>query len=146
MLNQSTVSKKISVGFVTWFSIRRKKTFVAFEYDIIKRQLSYRNTRSFSRLHRIEAWNDIMKVTRLETLFINVNRKFKKVGVKFILFQMISLCWKLNQSRGPTGLHCPHIKLELFFNKLTTNLGLMILFGPCNNVDVDHRYSFISKT
>ena len=45
----------------------------------------YRNPRTFSRLHRIEAWNDVMKVTRLETLFINVNKKFKKVGVRFIL-------------------------------------------------------------
>ena len=51
---------------------------------------------------------------------------------------MISLHWKLNQSRGPTELHCPHIRLELFFQILTTNLGLMILFQPCNNVDVDH--------
>ena len=46
----------------------------------------YRNARIFSRLHRVEAWNDVMKVTRLETLFISVNKKFKKVGVRFILF------------------------------------------------------------
>ena len=46
----------------------------------------YCNPRTFFlRLHRIETWNDIMKVTRLETLFINVNKKFKKVGVRFIL-------------------------------------------------------------
>ena len=46
----------------------------------------YGNARTFSRLHRIEAWNDVMKVTRQETLIINViNKKFKKVGVRFIL-------------------------------------------------------------
>ena len=37
--------KKISAGFVTWFSvsIRKEKTFVAvvLEYDVIKRQLSF---------------------------------------------------------------------------------------------------------
>ena len=44
----------------------------------------YCNARTFSRLHRIEAWNDGMKVTRLETLFINVNKKLKKVGVRII--------------------------------------------------------------
>ena len=47
----------------------------------------YRNARTFSRLHRIEActWNDIMKIIRLETLFTNVNKKFKKIGVRLIL-------------------------------------------------------------
>ena len=45
----------------------------------------YRNARTFLRLRGNEAWNDIMKFTRLETLFINVNKKFKKVGVRFIL-------------------------------------------------------------
>ena len=45
----------------------------------------YRNARTFLRLCGNEAWNDIMKFTRLETLFINVNKKFKKVGVRFKL-------------------------------------------------------------
>ena len=43
------------------------------------------DTRIFFWLHRIEAWNDVMKVGRLETLFISFNKKFKKVGVSFIL-------------------------------------------------------------
>ena len=42
------------------------------------------DARTFLRLHSIEAWNDIMKVVRLETLFISVNKNFKKVGVRFI--------------------------------------------------------------
>ena len=33
----------------------------------------------------MEAWNDVMKVTRLETYFIFVNKKFKMVGVRLIL-------------------------------------------------------------
>ena len=45
----------------------------------------HRNARTSSRLSRIEAWNDVTKVIRLETLFINVNKKFKKIGVRFIL-------------------------------------------------------------
>ena len=45
----------------------------------------YRDARTISWLHRMEAWNDVMKVTRLETLFIIVNEKFKKVGVRLIL-------------------------------------------------------------
>ena len=44
-----------------------------------------RNERIFSRLHKIEAWNDFTKVTRLKNLFINVNEKLEKVGLKFIL-------------------------------------------------------------
>ena len=44
----------------------------------------HRDARTFLRLHSIEAWNDIMKVVRLETLFISVNKNFKKVGVRFI--------------------------------------------------------------
>ena len=44
------------------------------------------DARIFSWLHRIkEAWNDFMKVSMLETLYISVNKKFKKVGVRFIL-------------------------------------------------------------
>ena len=45
----------------------------------------YRNARTFLRLHKIKAWNDVMKFTRLETIFINVNKNFKKAGVRFIL-------------------------------------------------------------
>ena len=45
----------------------------------------YRDAKTFSRLHRIEVWNDVMKVTGLETLFVSVNKNFKKVGVRFIL-------------------------------------------------------------
>ena len=45
----------------------------------------YRDARTFSWLHRMEAWNDVMKVTRLETFFIIVNKKLKKVGVRLIL-------------------------------------------------------------
>ena len=45
----------------------------------------YRDARTFSWLHRMEAWNDVMKVTRLETLFIIGNEKFKKAGVRLIL-------------------------------------------------------------
>ena len=43
------------------------------------------DARIFFWLHRIEAWNDVMKVGRLETLFISFNKKFKKVGVSSIL-------------------------------------------------------------
>ena len=45
----------------------------------------YRDARIFFWLHRMEAWNDVMKVGRPETLFISFNKKFKKVGVRFIL-------------------------------------------------------------
>ena len=45
----------------------------------------YSDARIFSWLHRIKAWNDVMKVSRLETQYISVNKKFKKVGVRFIL-------------------------------------------------------------
>ena len=38
----------------------------------------YHHARIFSWLHRIEAWNDLMEVARLETLFISLNKKFKK--------------------------------------------------------------------
>ena len=52
----------------------------------------YHNARTFLRLHRIEVWNDVMKVTRLEALFINViNKKLKKVGVRFILLVSLTL-------------------------------------------------------
>ena len=51
----------------------------------------YRDARTFSWLHRIEAWNDIMKVTRLETLFIIAIKKFKKVGVRLILLVSLML-------------------------------------------------------
>ena len=44
----------------------------------------YCDARMFWWLHRIEAWNDL-KVARLETLFISVNEKFIKVGVRLIL-------------------------------------------------------------
>ena len=37
----------------------------------------HRDARTFLRLHSIEAWND-MKVMRLETLFISVNKNFKR--------------------------------------------------------------------
>ena len=33
---------------------------------------------------------DVMKVARLETLFISVNKKFKKVDVRFILQACVS--------------------------------------------------------
>ena len=39
----------------------------------------------------------------------------------------------------------PPDQTRAIFNILTTNFGLMILFRPCNNVDVDHGYSSISK-
>ena len=45
----------------------------------------YLGAKIFSWLHRLETWNDVMKVARLETLFVSVNKKFKKVGVRFIL-------------------------------------------------------------
>ena len=32
--------------------------------------------------HRIKAWNDVMKVARLEALLISANKKFKKVDVR----------------------------------------------------------------
>ena len=44
----------------------------------------YCDARMFSWLHRIKAWNDL-KVARLETLFISVNEKFIKVGVRLIV-------------------------------------------------------------
>ena len=52
------------------------------EVDVIKkRRLSILlRCKNVLRLHRIEAWNDVMKVTRLETLFISVNKNFKKVA------------------------------------------------------------------
>ena len=39
----------------------------------------YYDARTLLWLHRIEAWNDVMKVTKLETLFISVNKKFIKL-------------------------------------------------------------------
>ena len=45
----------------------------------------YCDARTFSRLHRIEAWNDITKNAKLETLFISIDKNLKKVGVRFIL-------------------------------------------------------------
>ena len=41
----------------------------------------YRDARALLWLHRIEAWN-VMKVTRLETLFISVNKQFIKTKLK----------------------------------------------------------------
>ena len=41
----------------------------------------YRDARTLLWLHRIEAWN-VMKVTRLETLFISVNKQFIKTKLK----------------------------------------------------------------
>ena len=38
----------------------------------------YCDARTFSRLHRIKAWNDVMKVIRLEASFISANKNFKK--------------------------------------------------------------------
>ena len=38
----------------------------------------YCDARAFPRFHRIEALNDVMKVIRLETLFVSVNKNFKK--------------------------------------------------------------------
>ena len=32
----------------------------------------------------VQAWNDVTKVTRLENLFISVNKKFKKAGSRLI--------------------------------------------------------------
>ena len=51
----------------------------------------YCDARTFLRLHTIEAWNGTMKVTRLETLFISVNKNFKKAGVRFIFFDQLML-------------------------------------------------------
>ena len=45
----------------------------------------YCDARMFSWLHRIKAWNDLLKVARLETLFISVNEKFIKVGVRLVV-------------------------------------------------------------
>ena len=45
----------------------------------------YCDARIFSWLYRIKAWNDVMEVARLETLFISVNKKFEKVGLRLIL-------------------------------------------------------------
>ena len=39
----------------------------------------YHDARTLLCLHKIETWNDVMKVTRLETLFIIVNKKFVKL-------------------------------------------------------------------
>ena len=35
----------------------------------------YQGARIFLWLHRTEAWNDIMKVTMLQTMFISVDKK-----------------------------------------------------------------------
>ena len=45
----------------------------------------YCDARIFLWLYRIKAWNDVMEVARLETLFISVNKKFEKVGLRLIL-------------------------------------------------------------
>ena len=39
----------------------------------------YHDARILLWSHRIETWNDVMKVTRLETLFISINKKFVKL-------------------------------------------------------------------
>ena len=78
---------KNSAGFATWFSTRLEKKNLGFlSMTPLKGDYQfYRDARTFSWLYRMEAWNDVMKVTRLETLFIIVDKKFKKVGVRLIL-------------------------------------------------------------
>ena len=79
----------------------------------------YRNPRTFSRLHRIEAWNDIMKVTRLETLFINVNKKFKKLGVRFILVVSLTLLFdRLRLVRSHPAVRSRPTSLVFMFRKI----------------------------
>ena len=55
-----------------------KKTLLVLEHDLIVGYQFHHDARAFSRLHRMEAWNDVMKVTRLETLFISVNKILKR--------------------------------------------------------------------
>ena len=55
----------------------------------------YHDARTFLRLHRTEALNDVMKVTGLETLFICVNKNFKKGRCKI----------HTHTSWGPSGIN-----------------------------------------
>ena len=70
-------------------------------------------------MYRIEAWNDIMKVTRLETLFINVNKKFKKLGVRFILVVSLTLLFdRLRLVRSHPAVRSRPTSLVFMFRKI----------------------------
>ena len=61
----SQLSRKKHLWFLSMMSLKDTYQF-------------YYDARTFLQFHSIEVWNDVMKVSRLETLFISVNKSSKR--------------------------------------------------------------------